>query len=177
MSQNTENDRSTLVQVMAWCHLATSHNLSHCWPRSMSLYGITIAQWVNNSSACRNWTLLITMHSHQQAHCWLHIWHVFIDVSLPICGFEQGFFDPMTSFKTTNKILHSISTFQGWSSSKWSWVTGLEGVLSTKSYILPLYTTVSCRSRFKLTGFIQCNLWWVEKAWGDHMKNLLRRVN
>ena len=27
-------DKSTLVQVMAWCHQATSHHLSLCWPRS-----------------------------------------------------------------------------------------------------------------------------------------------
>ena len=28
--------QSTLVHVMAWCHQATSHYLSQCWPRSMS---------------------------------------------------------------------------------------------------------------------------------------------
>ena len=27
----------TLVQVMAWCHQATGHNLSQCWPRPLSL--------------------------------------------------------------------------------------------------------------------------------------------
>ena len=31
---------------MAWCHQATSHYLSQCWPRSMSPYGITRPQWV-----------------------------------------------------------------------------------------------------------------------------------
>ena len=35
------DDRSTLVQVMAWCCQATSHYLSQCWRRSMSPYGIT----------------------------------------------------------------------------------------------------------------------------------------
>ena len=29
------DDKSTLVQVMAWCRQATSHYLSQCWPRSM----------------------------------------------------------------------------------------------------------------------------------------------
>ena len=38
-------DKSTLVQVMAWCHQATSHYLSQCWPRSLSPYGITRPQW------------------------------------------------------------------------------------------------------------------------------------
>ena len=42
------DDKSTLVQVMAWCRQATSHYLSQCWPRSMTLYGITRPQWVNS---------------------------------------------------------------------------------------------------------------------------------
>ena len=41
------DDKSTLVQVMAWCHQATSHYLSQCWPRSMSPNGVTRPQWVN----------------------------------------------------------------------------------------------------------------------------------
>ena len=40
-------DKSTLVQVMAWCHQATSHYLSQCWPRSLSPYDVTRPQWVN----------------------------------------------------------------------------------------------------------------------------------
>ena len=36
---------STLVQVMAWCCKATSHNLSQCWPMSVSTYGISSPQW------------------------------------------------------------------------------------------------------------------------------------
>ena len=41
MYLNLADDRSTLVQVMAWCHQATSHYLNQCWPRSMSPYGVT----------------------------------------------------------------------------------------------------------------------------------------
>ena len=41
-------DKSTLVQVMAWCRQATSHYLSLCWPRSLSPYGVTGPQWVNS---------------------------------------------------------------------------------------------------------------------------------
>ena len=43
------DDKSTLVQVMAWCHQATSLYLSQCWPRSMSPYGVIRPQWVNSS--------------------------------------------------------------------------------------------------------------------------------
>ena len=32
---------------MAWCHQATSHYLSQCWPRSLSPYDVTRPQWVN----------------------------------------------------------------------------------------------------------------------------------
>ena len=42
------DDKSTLVQVMAWGRQATSHYLSQCWPRSMLPYGVTRPQWVNS---------------------------------------------------------------------------------------------------------------------------------
>ena len=48
MSLDLTDDMSTLIQVMAWCHQATSHYLSQCWPRYMSPYGITRPQWVDS---------------------------------------------------------------------------------------------------------------------------------
>ena len=47
LSLDLTNDKSTLVQVMAWCHQATSHYLMQCWPRSTLAYGITRPQWIN----------------------------------------------------------------------------------------------------------------------------------
>ena len=47
MSLDLTDDKSTLVQVMAWCRQATSHYLSQCWPRSLWPYGVTKPQWVN----------------------------------------------------------------------------------------------------------------------------------
>ena len=47
MPQNLTNQKSTLIQVMAWCRQATSHYLNQCWPSSMSPCGITRPQWVN----------------------------------------------------------------------------------------------------------------------------------
>ena len=41
MPQDLTDDKSTLVQVMAWYRHATSHYLSQCWTRSLSPYGIT----------------------------------------------------------------------------------------------------------------------------------------
>ena len=40
------DDKSTLVQVMAWCRQATSHYLRQCWPRSVASYGVTRPEWV-----------------------------------------------------------------------------------------------------------------------------------
>ena len=48
MPRDLTDDKSTLVQVMAWCRQATSHYLSQCWPSSMSPYGVTKPQWVDN---------------------------------------------------------------------------------------------------------------------------------
>ena len=49
MPRDLTDDKSTLVQVMAWCRQATSHYLSQCWPRSMSPYGLTRPHWVNGA--------------------------------------------------------------------------------------------------------------------------------
>ena len=46
-SSNLTNDKSTSAQVMAWCHQVTSHCLNQCWPSSISPYGITRPQCVN----------------------------------------------------------------------------------------------------------------------------------
>ena len=46
MSLDLTDEKSTLVQVMAWCHQATSHYLSQWWPRSLSPYGVARPQWV-----------------------------------------------------------------------------------------------------------------------------------
>ena len=45
-SLDLTDDKSTLVQVMAWCRQATSYYLSKWWPRSLPPYGITRPQWV-----------------------------------------------------------------------------------------------------------------------------------
>ena len=50
MSYDFTDHKSTLVQVMAWCRQATSHDLSQCWPRFMLPYDVTRPQWVNSLS-------------------------------------------------------------------------------------------------------------------------------
>ena len=56
MSLDLIEDKSTLVQVMAWCCQATSHYLSQCWLRSLPPYGVTRPQWVKKISIwVRSW--------------------------------------------------------------------------------------------------------------------------
>ena len=55
MLRDLINDKSILVQVLAWCHQATSHYLCQCWPSSMLPYGITRPQWVKCHSAWSHW--------------------------------------------------------------------------------------------------------------------------
>ena len=50
MPLDLTDDKSALVQVMAWCRQTTCHYLSQCWPRSMSPNGVTRPQWVNTGS-------------------------------------------------------------------------------------------------------------------------------
>ena len=49
--QNTFDDESTFVQVMAWCLEAPSHYLSQCWLRFTSPYIIISPQWVKQWSS------------------------------------------------------------------------------------------------------------------------------
>ena len=54
------DDKSRLVEVMAWCHQATSQYLSQCWPRSISPYDVTRPQWINRQSGTS--TILATKY-------------------------------------------------------------------------------------------------------------------
>ena len=53
MPQDLTDDKSTLVQVMAWCRQAASHYLNQCRPISVSPYGTTRPQRVNVMSLMR----------------------------------------------------------------------------------------------------------------------------
>ena len=61
MPRNTFDSKWTLVQVMTWCHQATSHYLNQCCSRSMSPYGVTKPHWVNHF--CSNLIFILrTLH-------------------------------------------------------------------------------------------------------------------
>ena len=69
MPQGLTGDKSTLVQVMAWCHQATSHYLNQCWPRSMSPYGVTRPQRVIVHISSRN-GLVLSGNKPLLNQCW-----------------------------------------------------------------------------------------------------------
>ena len=48
MPQKLTNVKSTLLQIKAWCHQATRHFLSQCWPSHMTQYGVKMPQWGNS---------------------------------------------------------------------------------------------------------------------------------
>ena len=68
MSLNFTDDQSTLVQVMAWCRQATSHNLRQCWPRSRSPYGVTRPQWVKQQAII--WAIFYLYRFCDMASLW-----------------------------------------------------------------------------------------------------------
>ena len=62
--QKTFDGESTLIQVMAWCHQATSYDLSQCYdPRSRSPFGITRPQWFKTIRFCFE---VITLWGHMK---------------------------------------------------------------------------------------------------------------
>ena len=63
MSWDITDDKSTLVQVMAWCHQAASNYMSQCWPSSMSPYGVTRPQLILMARVCYN-SAPVTMALH-----------------------------------------------------------------------------------------------------------------
>ena len=81
MPLDLTDDKSTLIQVMAWCRQATSHYLSQCWPRSMSPNGVTRPQWVKCISFKKDFDILIskqgTKHTQaSDAELWCFLWSV-----------------------------------------------------------------------------------------------------
>ena len=71
MSLDLTDDKSTLVQVMAWCRQATSHYLNQCWPRSLPPYGVTTPQWVKYDIVTLPIRETKYFREHGQYHsCW-----------------------------------------------------------------------------------------------------------
>ena len=73
MPMGLTDGKSTSVQAMAWCHQATSHYLSQCWPRSLSPYDVTRPQWVNIYISIHFHYLNLTHDYHVTTTLWQEI--------------------------------------------------------------------------------------------------------
>ena len=82
MPQNSIDDKSTLVKVMAWCCQASSHYLNLCWPRSpysvTRPQGLTVTVQIALPTTCRFWhnniePCLTPENLHQIFSFWSHL--------------------------------------------------------------------------------------------------------
>ena len=69
---------------MAWCHWATSHYLSQCWPRSMLPYGISKPQGVKHSKRKHN-RIMCIFHGIN-----LYLWLNGIWIEFKIFSFKKS---------------------------------------------------------------------------------------
>ena len=76
MSLDLTDDKSTLVQVMAWCRQATSHYLSQCWPSSLAPCGVTKPQWVNEADLFDESETLIRLECLKYVDVWFQFIYV-----------------------------------------------------------------------------------------------------
>ena len=85
MPMDLTDGKSTLDQVMAWCHQATSQYLSQCWSRSLSQYSVIRPQWVKVCAillkilvpimATRVTCLIINWLAPGRCCCILNVWY------------------------------------------------------------------------------------------------------
>ena len=81
MPQDLTGDKSTLVQVMAWCRQATSHYLRQCWISFLSPYGVARPH-------CKNRYFTNTL-SNTVWNLWGRVTHIYVG-NLTIIGSDNG---------------------------------------------------------------------------------------
>ena len=69
MPLDLSDEKSTLVQVMAWCHQATIKPLPE--PILTQIYGVIRPQWVKHAKL----VALVSQGARKKAGVWLHIRH------------------------------------------------------------------------------------------------------
>ena len=86
--QDLTDDKSRLVQVMAWCHQATSHYLSQCWPSSLSPNGVTRPQRVNTRLPYNAYKIHITICMIRTQFFRQHFQMYFLEIK-PWCYYQN----------------------------------------------------------------------------------------
>ena len=163
MPQDLTDDKSTLVQVMAWCCQATNNYLNQCWPRPPTPYGVTKPQWVNSlwlgnsiwrhrsgSALSLVMACCLMALSRYLNQCWL-TWLIINKVQ---CHSSEGNFT-----KATSAINCSGWNCQPWPSRSQNWMFVYFIITLSRSQQFP---TSSSQNQVKLgewaTGhFMHCN--------------------
>ena len=148
MSLDSTNDQSTLVQVLAWCRQAQSHYLSQCWPRSLSLYGVTRPQWVNFHSISRYVNVSIHAPTHQFSYLGRGL-------TCPACC------RCARSARFSTSLPSHICSASGWHNAALSSIN--------------LRTFGANAARFPWTTFKQRTLVWLAESWPDNSRLCLQR--
>ena len=119
------DDKSTLVQVMAWWHQATGYYLSQCWPSSMSLFGVTRPQWVNALQVFISLIDFIQFNHKIHFNPWSRNIIIVIPCELP-CHIHYQWWKPLKyqPFRILKYSLNMVHYLQN----AWGWV-GLWGFL------------------------------------------------
>ena len=153
MSQDLTDDKSTLVQVMAWCRQATSHHLNQWWPRSLSPYGVARIQWVKYvrvcvMQSCENLTQNILM---QNCGILIHVcWK-------PLCFH-------MSKTALSKSVSYKLHTKMHWLFYAMEVIPSAKiRILMHSSFMLTLGFISSWSSCFIVRGktiIIKRNLWW-----------------
>ena len=101
-------DKSTLVQVTAWCHQATRHYLDCCWPRSQTQYSITGPQCVNTWT---KWLTSCRQHFENNKNCVL----VYISLKFINSGSVENTID-IIKFISCMQLSFSNKMLRKWTS-------------------------------------------------------------
>ena len=149
------DDKSTLVQVMAWSRQATSHYLDQCWPRSPTPYGVTRPQWVKlNQTLYKNISVLSYRHLHyrksgiaQEWWSWEAYREIFLLANRVIFGFVHITSPP--------KVEH------------WLYLTHWPWEIWLKFYIFKLVFVINAEVSLLKLPSDECHwiLWMINQHW------------
>ena len=122
MPQDLTDDKSTLVQVMAWCRQATRNYLSQCWLSSLLPYGVARPQWVNSTTPSdalwcnKTWSTLVQVmacllpdgsKSSSEPMLIYHQWGPLVFISMPFHSkcqrCQHSIFKMLNDFQTYSK--------------------------------------------------------------------------
>ena len=106
-------DKSTLVQVMAWCRQATSNYLRQCWPRDQDLFRHMVSLGHNELRLKKSRLIKIHMLKEKGISYILHIlWYLLIHRATETT--TSLWFDLSAAHYHNNQTISSVDGQQEW---------------------------------------------------------------